>query len=71
MSQPRSAFRAIFSALSLLLALFLLAERPALAYTDPGTGTLIYQVLVGTALGMSFFLRRFFAWFSRSKKKDR
>jgi hypothetical protein len=41
--------------------LFMLAsERPAHAYTDPGSGMLIWQGLVAAFLGASFYFRKFF-----------
>jgi hypothetical protein len=38
--------------------LLLLAERPAYAYIDPGTGSLIYQTALTLVLGLGFMLRR-------------
>ncbi len=38
-------------------AVLLLYPRPAYAYLDPGTGSLIYQTLLATALGLMFLLR--------------
>ena len=49
------------SAATFLVALFgvvLLFERPAHAYIDPGSGSLIYQVLLAGLLGLGFTLRR-------------
>ncbi|MDP9269078.1 MAG: hypothetical protein M3P27_12240 [Acidobacteriota bacterium] len=41
--------------------LFMLAsERPAHAYTDPGSGMLIWQGVVAACLGASFYFRKFF-----------
>ena len=36
----------------------LLSERPAHAYTDPGSGMLIWQGLVAAFLGASFYFRK-------------
>ena len=38
--------------------LVLLAERPAYAYVDPGTGSLIYQTALTALLGLGFMMRR-------------
>ena len=38
--------------------LVLIAERPAYAYIDPGTGSLIYQTALTVLLGLGFMLRR-------------
>ena len=36
----------------------LVAERPAYAYIDPGTGSLIYQTILTLFLGLGLVLRR-------------
>ncbi len=61
------------TSLVLYLALFfsLLAIAPANAYIDPGSGSIIFQALVGGAmavgLGFKVFWRRIAAFFSRKK----
>jgi hypothetical protein len=45
--------------------LLLLAERPAYAYIDPGTGSLIYQTALTILLGLGFMVRRSRASISR------
>ena len=47
------------------LVLLLIAERPAYAYIDPGTGSLIYQTVLTILLGLGFMLRRSRASISR------
>jgi hypothetical protein len=54
----------------LLLALFLAAERPAYAYTDPGTGALIWQMVAAAFVGVVFYLRRFTTWLRFSRKRN-
>jgi hypothetical protein len=55
--------RAIF-----LIALAMFAtEREARAYTDPGSGALIWQMLVAGLVGVSFYFRRITAWFKNRK----
>jgi hypothetical protein len=55
--------RAIF-----LLALAMFAtEREARAYTDPGTGALIWQMMVAGLVGVGFYYRRITAWFRNRK----
>ncbi|MEQ1574267.1 MAG: hypothetical protein ABL993_08475 [Vicinamibacterales bacterium] len=41
-----------------VFGLFLLSERSALAYIDPGSGSLIYQALLAGLLGLGFAFRR-------------
>jgi hypothetical protein len=37
------------------------------AYTDPGSGALIWQMLVAGFVGSMFYIRRLTAWFRRKK----
>ena len=43
----------------LLLALIAASPRPAQAYVDPGSGALIWQVLVAGFVGVVFSVRKF------------
>jgi hypothetical protein len=55
--------RAIF-----LIALAMFAtEREARAYTDPGTGALIWQMMVAGLVGVGFYFRRITGWFKNRK----
>lgn len=59
------------ASLALGLLIFLLAsERPAHAYTDPGSGMLIWQGLVAAFLGASFYFRKFVYKFFGKKPTD-
>jgi hypothetical protein len=52
----------------LLSALVLFAsEREAHAYTDPGTGAMIWQTLVAALIGAGFYFRKFLFWFKGKK----
>jgi hypothetical protein len=54
--------------IALLLALAMFAtEKQAHAYTDPGTGALIWQMLVAGLVGVGFYFRRITAWFKNRK----
>jgi hypothetical protein len=44
-----------------LLLLFATAQE-ARAYTDPGSGALIWQMLVAGFLGLLFYFRRIWSW---------
>jgi NADH:ubiquinone oxidoreductase subunit H len=51
-----------------LIALAMFAtEQEARAYTDPGSGALIWQMLVAGLVGVSFYFRRITAWFKNRK----
>jgi len=41
-----------------LFALLLITERDALAYSDPGSGALIWQMLVASLFGGMFYFRK-------------
>ena len=47
------------------LTLLLTVEGAASAYVDPGSGTLLWQLLLGALVGCSFYIRRVFAWFRK------
>lgn len=48
------------AAAAAVLLFVVLGERPARAYTDPGSGMLIWQGLVAAFLGASFYFRKYF-----------
>jgi O-antigen/teichoic acid export membrane protein len=54
--------------------IFLLLHRPAYAYLDPGTASIVLQAVVGAvaAAGLYFrsYLYRFFSLFRRTAKDD-
>ena len=50
----------------MVLAMFA-TEREARAYTDPGSGALIWQMAVAGLVGVSFYFRRITAWFKNRK----
>jgi len=51
-----------------LIALVMFAtEQQARAYTDPGTGALIWQMLVAGLVGVGFYFRRLTSWFKGRK----
>ena len=56
--------RAIF-----LIALAMFAtEQEARAYTDPGTGALIWQMMLAGIVGVGFYFRRLTAWLKNRKR---
>jgi hypothetical protein len=52
--------------LLLVLAMFA-TEREALAYTDPGSGALIWQMAVAGLVGVSYYFRRITTWFKNRR----
>jgi len=51
------------------LGLIVCFEREARAYTDPGTGALLWQALVAGLVGVLFYFRKFTSWFKGKKKR--
>jgi hypothetical protein len=56
--------------LVLLILLTFATEQEARAYTDPGTGAMIWQMLAAAAVGVLFYFRRFLAWFKKKDEED-
>jgi hypothetical protein len=50
--------------------LTLVLPAPASAYTDPGSGALLYQTLVAAFFGGAYYLRKFFFRWFRSNKES-
>ena len=57
-------------ALPFVLGLLIVAERQAHAYTDPGTGALIWQMVAAGFVGLMFYLRKFTTWFKRTRPSE-
>jgi hypothetical protein len=57
-------------ALPFLMALLLACHAEARAYTDPGTGALIWQALAAGFVGLLFYLRKFTGWFRKRKDTE-
>ncbi len=54
----------------LLLFLVLASERPLKAYADPGSGALIWQVLVAAMIGVLYYARKVVAFFRGKRGND-
>lgn len=55
--------------LAIACVVTLLAPFSAFAYTDPGTGTMLWQMLLAGLVGVSFYARRIVGWFTRNRKR--
>jgi hypothetical protein len=53
----------------LLILLLIFFETPAHAYTDPGSGLFLWQILAAGFVGVLFQLRKLADWF-RGKKRN-
>lgn len=56
---------------ALAVALVLLSEPRAYAYTDPGSGALLWQVLVAAFVGAGFYFRKFLFHLIPKKKIEK
>lgn len=54
--------------MTLLAVLMLLAPFSAFAYVDPGTGTILWQMLLGLVVGVSFYSRRIIGWLTKKRR---
>ena len=55
----------------LLIILLIGIEREAKGYTDPGTGALIWQVLIAGFMGAMFYFRRIKNYILNFRNKQR
>jgi hypothetical protein len=62
---PIARSSSTFALLCAIVLLLLVTERPAQAYIDPGSGSLIYQTALTLLLGAGFLFRRAFASIGR------
>lgn len=53
-----------------LVFLILVLAAPAEAYTDPGTGSLIWQLIAAGFVGSLFYLRKIVSWFKPKKPRN-
>ena len=51
----------------LFICLLLATEQEAKAYTDPGSGMILWQALCAGALGFLFYIRKFLGRCTRRK----
>lgn len=56
---------------ALAVNLILLTEPRAYAYTDPGSGALLWQALVAAFIGAGFYFRKFLFHFFPKKKIEK
>jgi hypothetical protein len=59
-----------FSRLSAVGCLLLALDRPAGAYTDPGSGAMVWQLAAASMIGTLFYVRRVVVWL-RSQGENR
>jgi hypothetical protein len=52
-----------------LLIILILTEGRARAYIDPGTGSLIWQLLFAAGVGMLFYVRKAITWLGRLRER--
>jgi hypothetical protein len=52
----------------LAAVMVLITEGEAYGYTDPGSGALIWQMLLAASFGAVFYVRKLLAWIGHGKK---
>ena len=66
--------RRIIGVLVFALTVLIACEKPAYAYTDPGSAALIWQIAVSALIGASYYFRRFITRLvgkgDKAKKED-
>ena len=67
LSSPGKSSRNGWRMAALLLLVSFATEHEARAYTDPGSGMLLWQMLVAGFVGVMFYLRRITSWFKGKK----
>ena len=55
--------------LLICVGVLIVAQIQVHAYTDPGSGTLIWQMLLAASFGVMFYLRRMIRWFRGLKSR--
>ncbi len=53
---------------AVLAAMLLLMPASAFAYIDPGTGSILWQMLLGLLVGAGFYFRQIAGWFTRKQR---
>ncbi len=66
----RRLLRRAAEVLFLCVLILYISERQAYAYTDPGSGALIWQMLVAAFIGAGFYFRKVLFWF-KGKRDSR
>ena len=56
--------------LLIIVGVLIAAQTQVYAYTDPGSGTLIWQMLLAASFGVMFYLRRLVRWFRGLKPQN-
>ena len=69
-SRSASSFRHYVRILALIFLFSFATERQAHAYTDPGSGALIWQLLAASLLAIPFYFRKVVLWVKKKVKKQ-
>ena len=55
----------LISVVLISLGMLIVAQPPVYAYVDPGSGALLWQILLAAVFGLMFYVRKIIAWFRR------
>ena len=53
---------------AVMAALLVMMPAPAFAYVDPGTGSILWQMLLGLLVGAGFYFRQIAGWVTRKQR---
>ena len=54
----------------MVLIMLIATQTRVHAYTDPGTGTMVWQLLLAASFGVMFYLRRILTWARGLRGRD-
>ena len=57
--------------LLMFLMVLIVTEGTAHAYVDPGTGSMLWQVLFAAGVGTLFYVRKVFVWVGSLRKRKK
>jgi len=55
----------------MFLMVLIVTEGTAHAYVDPGTGSMLWQVLFAAGVGTLFYVRKVFVWVGSLRKRKK
>jgi len=58
-----------FSPVLIAVLLLFFVEQHARAYTDPGSGALLWQIVAAGFVGVMFYIRKILGWFRRKPQE--
>ena len=54
----------LFEIIAAIILILVIAEQPAKAYADPGSGAVMWQLLLASIVSVGFHFRKLRSWFA-------